>query len=171
MATLVPEAGDGSPRLGRLLAILWVRSGVRDVAQYAIRGPRASIGREPDNDLVIDSVAVSAHHATLALAHGVWTLTDLGSVNGSWVDGERVEGALPLAPGSEVRIADVVFSFAPRDEWQDSPVQRGPASAPAALSSPIFLPQDGSTGPRRLVVWAAVAGLCGLLAYLLLAPR
>jgi predicted component of type VI protein secretion system len=157
--------------MGRLLAILWVRSGLRDVAQFAVRGPEASIGRDPDNTLVLDSPAVSAHHGRLTLAGGVWTLTDLDSINGSWVDGERLEGSLPLTPGSEVRIADVVLSFAPRDEWSDSPASEPVSAAPPALSGPLFLPVDDSVGPRRLLIGATVLVILGLVAYLLLVRR
>ncbi len=171
LATLVPEQESGSPRLGRLLAILWVRSGLRGVAQFAVRGADASIGRDGANDLVLDSPAVSAHHARLALAGGVWTLTDLGSVNGSWVDGERLAGTLPLAPGSEVRIADVVLAFAPRDEWSDSPMPAVPARAPQAPVGPLFLPSDDTAGPRRLLQVVIGVVILGLLAYLLLVRR
>lgn len=171
MATLVPGAGNEPPELGRLLAILWVRSGLRDVAQIGVRGPRASIGRDAENDVVLDSPAVASRHAELLLARGVWTLTDLGSINGTWVDQVRVEDSLALAPGSEVRIADVVLSFAPRDEWSDSPLPPVSDASATTFSGPLFRPSDDATQSPQLMIRAAVVlGVC-FLAYLLLAVR
>ena len=49
-----------------------------------------SIGRASDNDIIYASGFVSGHHARLAFQAGVWTLTDTGSTNGTFVNGERV---------------------------------------------------------------------------------
>jgi pSer/pThr/pTyr-binding forkhead associated (FHA) protein len=57
-------------------------------------------------------------------------LADLGSINGSTVDGEPVQQALPLGPGSVVRLGGVELVFAPRDRWEDSPVESPPKVAP-----------------------------------------
>ncbi len=170
--TVVSEAGDERPPLGRLLAILWVRGGLRDMAQLGVRGTSASIGRDPGNDVVLDAPAVAARHAELSLARGVWTLTDLDSTNGSWVDGVRVEGSLALAPGSEIQLGDVVLAFAPRDEWSDSPRQQATVAAVPASSRPLFLLPEETAGPssRLLTRTAIVLGVC-LLAYILLAAR
>jgi pSer/pThr/pTyr-binding forkhead associated (FHA) protein len=141
------------------------------VSQLAVRGPAATIGREPGNDLVLDSPIVSGRHARLTLANGVWTITDLGSINGTWVDGERVEESLQLAPGSEVRLGDVVLSFAPRDEWSDSPgVEENPSRLPV-VPGPLFLPADDSAGSRRWLIGGVVLVILGIVAWLLLASR
>ena len=156
LATLVRGAGNEPPELGRLLAILWVRNGLREVRRFEVRGLRVSIGRDPSNDVVLDSPAVEAHHAELSLAGGVWTLANLEAVGDTWVDGARVTDSLALAPGSEVRIAGVVLSFAPRDKWSDSlPPPRSEESAQ----------------PLRPLVRAVVVLMVCLLAYLLLGFR
>jgi hypothetical protein len=173
VATVVSEEGNGRPPLGRLLASLWVRGGLREVAQLGVRGTSASIGRDAGNDVVLDSPAVSARHAELSLARGVWTLTDLDSINGSWVDGVRVVGSAALAPGSELRLADVVLAFTPRDEWSDSPHQPAPIAAATSSSRPLFVPpQEVAAGPSGsfLTRAAIVLAVC-LLAYMLLAAR
>jgi hypothetical protein len=51
---------------------------------------RTSIGRHPDNDIVIDHQAVSAWHAAVSSTAGEVTLEDLGSSNGTLVDGQRI---------------------------------------------------------------------------------
>src|SRR5438876_734619 len=47
---------------------------------------------------------------------GVWVLVDLDSTNGTFVDGERVKGEAPLAPGATVRFGDVQLVFEPTDD-------------------------------------------------------
>ena len=170
-AARVPDAGDAPGTVGRLLAVLWVRDGLADATRFGVRGPHASIGRDPGNDLVLESQSVSARHAELSLAGGVWTLTDLGSINGTWVDGVRVVDSLDLSPGSEVRIAGVVLSFSPRDEWSDSPRPSASTAASPAPSGLLFLDTDDPAQAPRLLVRAAVVMLVCLVAYLLLAVR
>lgn len=53
-----------------------------------------TIGRAPDNDLVVDNPAVSQHHAEVRFENGEWRLHDLGSTNGTIVGGEPVEDAV-----------------------------------------------------------------------------
>ena len=171
LATLVPPAGSERPQLGRLLAILWVRNGLRGARQFEVRGLRVSIGRDPANDVVLDSPAVGSHHATLSLAGGVWTLANLDATNGTWVDGARIGDSMALAPGSEVRIAGVVLSFAPRDKWSDSLLPPRPDRPVLALSGPLFLPSEEAVPLRRPIARAAIVLIVCLLAYLLLAVR
>ncbi len=112
--------------LGALLAVLLVRSrGVLGSPHMAVRSPTLRIGRDPVSGLRVDHPSVSAEHAELRLRGAVWTVTDLDSINGTWVDGEPVLGALPLAPGSELRLGEVVLAFNPRDRWEDSATPAG----------------------------------------------
>jgi predicted component of type VI protein secretion system len=55
--------------------------------------PKSSItiGRAPENDIVIPHDSVSRKHCTVDLTRGVFTITDLGSSNGTFVDGERLD--------------------------------------------------------------------------------
>ncbi len=55
-------------------------------------------------------------HAKLQRREGVWILTDVESTNGTFVDGERVQGDAPLAPGAMVRFGDVQLVFEPTDD-------------------------------------------------------
>ena len=57
--------------------------------QYAA-GPTATIGRLPDNTIIIDSPAVSGHHACVFSSDGQYVLEDLQSTNGTFVNGVRV---------------------------------------------------------------------------------
>jgi FHA domain len=63
---------------------------------------RVELGRDPACEVVVDHPSVSWRHVALAPdpSGGGWTVTDLGSTNGTTVDGARVTGPTPLLPGS-----------------------------------------------------------------------
>jgi len=67
-----------------------------------------SIGRGPSNDLVLTDDAVSWHHAQLWLEGGAPWLRDLGSRNGTFVNGQRCLGASKLASGDTVRLGPLL---------------------------------------------------------------
>ena len=70
-----------------------------------------SIGRHEDNALTIPDGHVSRHHARLIHHQGLIWLLDLGSANGSFVNGERVSGGCRLFHGDEIRFDTVSFQL------------------------------------------------------------
>ncbi|MFB6619628.1 FHA domain-containing protein [Streptomyces sp. NPDC056367] len=68
------------------------------------------IGRAPDSDLVIDDLVVSRRHAELrSLADGTYEIADLGSHNGTYLNGARIDGAARLFEGDIVGIGHSAF--------------------------------------------------------------
>ena len=67
-----------------------------------------AIGRSPANDVVLDETVVSGRHARVFQRGHLWFVEDLGSTNGTFVDGLRVAQA-ELRDGSRLRIGDTVF--------------------------------------------------------------
>ncbi len=65
--------------------------------------PQVTIGRLPENDVILNHPQVSAHHATLTLENGTHRLTDLNSTNRTYVNG-LVITSVPLKPDDEIRI-------------------------------------------------------------------
>ncbi len=82
----------------------------RDGAEREIRldGRPVSIGRAGDNDLVVDDTRVSRHHARLHARGGALVFTDLGSTNGSRVNGTRVREVV-LGEGDRIEIGDTIL--------------------------------------------------------------
>lgn len=74
--------------------------------ETVITRPVTTIGRAPSNDLVLDVGDVSRHHARLERSGGELRLVDLGSTNGTRVNGEPVRES-PLRPGDEVSFGTI----------------------------------------------------------------
>jgi pSer/pThr/pTyr-binding forkhead associated (FHA) protein len=98
------------------LASLLMRSGDLKGRRLAIKVPVANIGRGDYNDVIIADPSVSTMHAKLQRREAVWVLTDLGSTNGTFVEGERLTGEMPLSPGTTIKFGDVAALFEPLDE-------------------------------------------------------
>ncbi|MEO6068389.1 MAG: FHA domain-containing protein [Gemmatimonadales bacterium] len=98
------------------LASILVRSGTKKGQRIPIRVPVVNIGRAEYNDIVLPEESVSTQHAKLQRRDGVWFLVDLGSTNGTFVDGEKLSGEMPIAPGSTVRFGDASVVFEPDDD-------------------------------------------------------
>ena len=69
------------------------------------------LGRSPDCDVVLDVAAVSRHHATFFGSGGRYSLKDMGSRNGTYVNGHRVEGEQLMRDGDQVTVCDVLLQF------------------------------------------------------------
>lgn len=67
-----------------------------------------TVGRAPDTDVTIDDSFLSGHHATVTWSGHAWILTDLGSTNGSSVNGLRVEEPVVLTLGDRVQFGGLV---------------------------------------------------------------
>jgi pSer/pThr/pTyr-binding forkhead associated (FHA) protein len=71
------------------------------------------IGRRPDLELPLPYPALSALHARLARIDGRWQLEDLGSTNGTRLDGERLapRQPRPIAPGAQIKLGQITIVF------------------------------------------------------------
>ena len=83
----------------------FVVEGAGGTRSIDLAGDHVTIGRQADNLVALsDDVMVSRHHATLEFRDGHWWIHDLGSHNGTTVDGRTVEGWRPLVEGSRIQI-------------------------------------------------------------------
>jgi pSer/pThr/pTyr-binding forkhead associated (FHA) protein len=106
-----PPSPEAAP-----LASLLFRSGDFKGRRLPIKVPVVNIGRGDYNDVVISDPSVSTMHAKLQRREAIWILTDLGSTNGTFVEGERLSGEAPLSPGTTLRFGDVTALFEPLDD-------------------------------------------------------
>ena len=66
-----------------------------------------SLGRDVNNSIVLEDEFVSATHAALTYRGRAWYVEDLGSTNGTFVNGSQVDGLAPIAFGDEVQVGQV----------------------------------------------------------------
>ena len=69
------------------------------------------IGRDPDSAIQIDARGVSRHHARILVAQDVAILEDLGSKNGTHVNGRRITAAARLYDGDEINLGTITLTF------------------------------------------------------------
>ncbi|ACV35915.1 phospholipase D-like domain-containing protein [Accumulibacter sp.] len=76
------------------------------LVRHAVREGVTTIGRAPENDVVISDALVSRYHAHITREMQICRITDRGSGNGTFVNGDRIIGTTALRPGDVIRIAD-----------------------------------------------------------------
>lgn len=86
------------------------RFGLPPAARFAIQ-PGATVGRHPESTVCLNDTFVSARHARLDRDERGWSVTDLGATNGTFVNGERIGGTVPLAIGDLIRFGRIQFTF------------------------------------------------------------
>jgi pSer/pThr/pTyr-binding forkhead associated (FHA) protein len=69
------------------------------------------LGRSKDSDIQVEDANVSRRHAELRREGGSWWLVDLGSTNGTWANGERVDGRYKLHDGDVLQIGGTELRF------------------------------------------------------------
>lgn len=84
---------------------------IMDGRRIPLRPGENILGRDARDDIAIESPSVSRRHARIVVTTGQATIDDLGSKNGTYVRGDRIDTVVPLSDGDEVRIGVVVLRF------------------------------------------------------------
>ncbi len=127
-----------------------VRTGPNPGTTYDLTKEVTVIGRDVSNDIILGDAEISRQHARLTRTPGGYVLEDLGSTNGSFVNGERLMAPRVLNPGDLVALgenvsltfdaatpeaaATVASTVADPEPAQAEPVAAPPAPAPVAPS-------------------------------------
>jgi hypothetical protein len=115
----VGETGDFIPvNIGEVAsahaAALVIRAGGgRAGESFAVDGERMTIGRRPDSAVFLDDVTVSRDHALLVRRGSDWFIDDCGSLNGTYVNRERIDSQR-LADGDELQVGKYKLTFRAR---------------------------------------------------------
>ncbi len=91
-------------------ALLLVRSGAFAGARYLVDTDVTTVGRHPEADIFFDDVTVSRRHAEITRAGTSFEVIDQRSLNGTYVNGERVDRSI-LANGFELRVGKFRLNF------------------------------------------------------------
>jgi pSer/pThr/pTyr-binding forkhead associated (FHA) protein len=84
-------------------AVLIVRSGVQAGDRFTLKGNVTKLGRHPDSEIMLDDITVSRRHATIQRTDEGYVVSDAGSLNGTYVNQERIDRAV-LRHGDELQI-------------------------------------------------------------------
>ena len=113
LASMSPRSSEEQSAINALpsgSALLVVRRGPNVGARFLLDADVTTVGRHPSADIFLDDVTVSRRHAQF-LRHGTaFEVKDLGSLNGTFFDGVRIETAL-LSDGAEVQIGKFRLTF------------------------------------------------------------
>lgn len=89
---------------------LIVKRGRNAGSRYVLDGQRTTAGRHPESDIFLDDVTVSRRHVEILRDGADYTVRDVGSLNGTYLNRNRVEEA-PLRDGDEVQIGSFKLVF------------------------------------------------------------
>jgi hypothetical protein len=162
-----------------------MRSGPNTGKVYPLEAGELTIGRDAGNGVAINDAEVSRKHAQLNLHGSAYVIQDLGSTNGTFVNGQRVTATQVLNPGDTVSFgenivlqyeaaydpnATVIGSKVPKTAV---PVQRpaptpAPAPAPFSFSAPAPAPVYSGQVPAAPVLVAAPAKKRGSRAWIII---
>lgn len=104
--------GEGRASEVRLLVVEPAQSSLQRGEVLSLR-PTTVMGRDSDNTIAIDDPHVSAEHAELRYERGQWWLRDLGSSNGTVLNGEPVRAVVGVRAGDVLQCAGVRFRLIP----------------------------------------------------------
>ena len=116
--TFFPDAGEGLDELSvdydqgvpSGAGILVVKRGPNIGSRFALEKDVVRAGRHPDSDIFLDDVTVSRRHVDIVRSEGGYVVKDVGSLNGTYLNRERVESA-PLSDGDELQIGTFKLVF------------------------------------------------------------
>jgi FHA domain len=145
---------------------LVMRSGPTPGATFALEGDQLIIGRDVTSNIAIGDAEVSRKHARLTFQGGKYVIEDLGSTNGTFVNGQRLTGPVVLKPGDLVALGEqivLMYEGLATDAGATMMSRGGPARPPAtavgapAVSAPQPPPASASAPAPSTPVAAPTA--------------
>ena len=178
-APAAPAAAPQSPRAPAaparpvLATLEVVNEGVLKGTRFDLRAALSHVGRGPHNDVVITDDSVSDSHAKLQKREAGWYVVDMGSTNGTYVGGRRINGEALLAGAPDVRFGGVKLVFrASGDAADDAKGTRAiagvtadqarrmrEASQPRASAAPAPAPAEPVPASRGIPAWVWIVAL------------
>ncbi len=92
-------------------ATLVVRSGSQAGTVLSLAAPVTRLGRRQESEISLDDITVSRRHAEITRTGDGYVVTDAGSLNGTYVNGERIDGPVLLLQGDELQVGKFHLVF------------------------------------------------------------
>ena len=115
---------------------LIMRTGPTPGAAFTLEGDQMSIGRDSTNEIVINDAEISRRHARLTFQGGKYVLEDLGSTNGTFVNGQRLAGPRVLKAGEVVSFGEQIVLVFEASTYDPAATVASPRAAAAIPSVP-----------------------------------
>lgn len=116
-----------------------------------------TVGRAAANDITLSDPRASRFHARLAWSASQWTLADLGSANGTWVNGQRVQGTIALQSGDLIQVGDSTLRLETATVAAAPATIDTPDDLEATLAEAAVAVQISDTRVPRLAIYAPQA--------------
>jgi hypothetical protein len=166
-----PPSGSAQPA-GRIPIRLRMQVGSSIGQVYTMVGDLLTIGRAQDNDVLLDDPQVSRYHAHLMRHGDEIIIEDLGSTNGTLVNGRRITGPHVLQPSETIAVGASVFSvegFAAPSTVGMLPQTLTARDFPGPVRQPAAPPQvPPAAAPAGETPWQAIGWVAGLLIVVML---
>jgi hypothetical protein len=88
---------------------LFVQQGPQVGQAFALNKSILTIGRDAGNDIVLESPQISRYHTRLTLQGGVYVVEDMGSTNGTFLNGQRVLRPTPVTTGDLIGVGETIL--------------------------------------------------------------
>ncbi|MBN1219718.1 MAG: FHA domain-containing protein [Anaerolineae bacterium] len=162
---------DNEPTMmgqGRPAATLVVRQGSQAGMSFSISGNQAIIGREEGLDIILQDAEASRRHSRISWQAGQFVIEDLGSTNGTFVNGIQIAGPQVLNPGDSIGIGQtaLVFQAAGIPQPRAYPQYEAPSPPPVSSRTSGTANQESKTTQYLLYGCGCLLliGICILLA-------
>jgi predicted component of type VI protein secretion system len=133
---------------------LIMRSGPTPGASFILEGDQLTVGRDATNEIVINDAEISRRHARLTFQGGKYVLEDLGSTNGTFVNGQRLAGPRVLKAGEVVQFGEqimLVFEVTSIDAGATMVSPRASAAVPSVPRPAVATPPPPAQQPVEYV--------------------
>ena len=141
-----------------------VTAGPAKGSEFPLGPGEMVVGRSAENAIAISDTSVSRKHCVIRKTDDGWSVSDLGSGNGTLVNGEPIEGDAVLSHGDSIALGDTVLEFRNATSGARAPVpRRGAEPVPGARSRAPLRPSrmhnalDGQQKKSRAKVWVVLA--------------
>jgi pSer/pThr/pTyr-binding forkhead associated (FHA) protein len=177
----IPDAPAAAPAVDPrpvLATLELMNEGPLKGKRIEIRAPLTHVGRGPHNDVVLPDDTVSDSHAKIQKREGGWYLVDMGSSNGTYAGGQRIDGEAMLNGQSSIRFGAVRATFTPskgsRDDTGGTRVIAGMTKEQARKMSREVASQQEAPAPAGGIpgwIWVLVVVLVAAGAFFILKVR
>jgi len=148
--------GSGQP-----VATLVVRQGAQAGMSFSITGNQVLLGREEGLDIILQDPESSRRHSRISWQGGQYVIEDLGSTNGTFVNGVQITTPQMLNPGDSIGIGQTALVF--QMQGGQIPFQSPPPRQAQAYAAPSSPPKAGSSEPAESKVSQYLLYGCGCL--------